>query len=1523
MIKQFGLICLLTCVSILSLLSAPIPILDVPSAGQSDVISSVSGYAVAGNNIYIPDADKGMLHIFNRDTKSFVPTLIETNKLLKKPIDAAFDGKNIYLLDAGKSQVFICDTKGKVVRSFSTAETPIAEFKNPVAICVNYIGTIYVLDLGRKQILSFTNEGLYLSAFDVENPVSISMGVDQKLRLLSLENNQYKIDVLSTEFNAVRTYFLKLNDIKKGDITDIAINPYNELYIINGTTCRVYKVDETGTLIPNSMFGSKGTSSGTGVFAKPARIVTFSEGNKQIYAISDSKFNNIQFFEDNLPTKSKKLEMPNWILRTALISDDNSEPFVEYLVKDTLELFIKGTKSGNSGGRIVTCLSPSGKLYTISTEVKGKGFQSFDGMAVCGDSLFVTDAQRGCFYVFNLRNGEHLATHSSKGTAEGQLKNPQGIVSDGVEYLYICDSANNRISIFSIHGIFSRTFAKANTIVNPTQILSNGDGKFYVLCNKKSIVQWNPKDDNTMPVKLRENISGMCKAIDGTLAIADTDAQTIYLYQNKQELIKLGAFSSKQKQNFFNKINAIAYNPAKKTLLISDEGNNKTQQIKFYLPPLVPTNVKLVLEETERAIDRKEVLLKWDNSQNTNLWVVYAISKSDTTKYFVEKNQFVIADAKPEILSYRVASISDDNRYSTWSNPIIDEYSYAIYHEDRGNFQTAADILLKSSLAKEGVNVNPDICRVYYKQAQEYLRQMDYENALKYYGISKNYSASPDTIISAIVKVYKLKKSYKEGINYLVGLYSDREFVKREMLGLMYLEEDWDGTESCALNLLKTDSQAIDVLHYLALAYEKQKKYQSALDTYNTLSQLEPILANQIKTAEMLILMGRYDEAIETAQRLKTQYQQTPSAEIQAVLGHAYSGKKLYARAIECFNEATQLDSYNSLYYYYLGKTYILYRQTTEAIYNMKKAYMLSENDYNYGFELAQLYDKDGKLTEALEVMDKIKSYAPTDSTAIQYHLSYGKILLQKKRIDDAYREIGEALKLHPENQLIKERFREVTDARAKNNENRDPLEFFKEDIVLDQIFPSMIEYYKTHPIGYLSVVNTRNLPIYDVSIKLQADGISNQYYATTISSILAGDKKQVDLYLDINQSLLDLCEKSPEEFEVKVVVRYYWDFTELIRTEHQTLKVLQANSMNWDDRKQLASFVYPSNTLREYALNLRRAMQVPQQSNIPTKISEAMQVYSWLNARNLNYAQDPTPSNVKYANIDYVQFPIQTLNLNSGDCDDLVVLYSSLLSTIGINTGFLDMANHVIPVFDIGLSHEELEKSGFEKSWFIYQHKTYWMPIEITSVNKQSFYKSWMLAVDQYKRSIESGITPDLISFLEAHKIFPPVNFTRSIEPDSVGIASVAKAKYLEDVSNLKNAGNLLIKEEYIKTLAKYPDNLIVLNRYALWNLSIGYPEEAKRLWLEMLIKKPNHVPAMINLANVYLLEMDYIKARDYYLKALNLETSNKDNILRNICILEYKAGDFIKAKEYFSQMRDNTALKNNNPVIYLELIQ
>ena len=105
-------------------------------------------------------------------------------------------------------------------------------------------------------------------------------------------------------------------------------------------------------------------------------------------------------------------------------------------------------------------------------------------------------------------------------------------------------------------------------------------------------------------------------------------------------------------------------------------------------------------------------------------------------------------------------------------------------------------------------------------------------------------------------------------------------------------------------------------------------------------------------------------------------------------------------------------------------------------------------------------------------------------------------------------------------------------------------------------------------------------------------------------------------------------------------------------------------------------------------------------------------------------------------------------MDLMTGDCDDLVVLFSSLLESVGISTAFIDVEDpakelaHVYLMFDTGLTREDgYLVSPNEKRYVVRGdssgRRTVWVPLETTLIH-EGFDAAWQAGARTY---LEEGI--------------------------------------------------------------------------------------------------------------------------------------------------------------------------------------
>ncbi len=120
---------------------------------------------------------------------------------------------------------------------------------------------------------------------------------------------------------------------------------------------------------------------------------------------------------------------------------------------------------------------------------------------------------------------------------------------------------------------------------------------------------------------------------------------------------------------------------------------------------------------------------------------------------------------------------------------------------------------------------------------------------------------------------------------------------------------------------------------------------------------------------------------------------------------------------------------------------------------------------------------------------------------------------------------------------------------------------------------------------------------------------------------------------------------------------------------------------------------------------------------------------------KDLVYTSDPRASS------ESVQFPHQTIELKGGDCDDLSVLLSSLLESVGIETALVDYQNqtgirHVNVLINTDLLPEQARFiTNNDSKYFIRKNDSgedrVWIPVETTSLT--NFEKAWEIGTEKF----------------------------------------------------------------------------------------------------------------------------------------------------------------------------------------------
>jgi len=165
--------------------------------------------------------------------------------------------------------------------------------------------------------------------------------------------------------------------------------------------------------------------------------------------------------------------------------------------------------------------------------------------------------------------------------------------------------------------------------------------------------------------------------------------------------------------------------------------------------------------------------------------------------------------------------------------------------------------------------------------------------------------------------------------------------------------------------------------------------------------------------------------------------------------------------------------------------------------------------------------------------------------------------------------------------------------------------------------------------------------------------------------------KKTVDLtFLD---KALDVT--TDEQTTIKASITFSNSANKQFSSEENFIFHLSGrNYMTWNKPEMVASWITPTQpTIREFAAKSTSGLPAGMDTSDPIiqKLA-ARWLFESMRAYGVKYVNDA------HSSADYVQYPVETLRNQAGDCDDNAVLYASLLESIGLKSFLMLVPGHI-----------------------------------------------------------------------------------------------------------------------------------------------------------------------------------------------------------------------------------------------------
>jgi hypothetical protein len=296
---------------------------------------------------------------------------------------------------------------------------------------------------------------------------------------------------------------------------------------------------------------------------------------------------------------------------------------------------------------------------------------------------------------------------------------------------------------------------------------------------------------------------------------------------------------------------------------------------------------------------------------------------------------------------------------------------------------------------------------------------------------------------------------------------------------------------------------------------------------------------------------------------------------------------------------------------------------------------------------------------------------------------------------------------------------------------------------MLTDVFPSSSTVYAFRPIGKARIRN-----ISDETVEAKVSFFVNNYMdEPTVSkthAVFPGEVAEIPFYAVFNQAIRTVSSFFVQNGDVYLQASYAEEYDDRYQT-----KVLVHGRNDWNGEvTMLRFFMTPDDP---EILQYTRSVLEKSKQHLDTvasslqKFEKAKLLFNDFASR-MQYVEDPKKSQ------DHVQYPSETLNLHSGDCDDMTVCYSTLLASIGIESAFIDVVppeqpenSHVYMMFNSGVDANYASLLSDNSKRFIMRNngdttQLVWIPVETTSL-KKGFSEAWTTGAQEYYTDVEINL--------------------------------------------------------------------------------------------------------------------------------------------------------------------------------------
>ena len=421
------------------------------------------------------------------------------------------------------------------------------------------------------------------------------------------------------------------------------------------------------------------------------------------------------------------------------------------------------------------------------------------------------------------------------------------------------------------------------------------------------------------------------------------------------------------------------------------------------------------------------------------------------------------------------------------------------------------------------------------------------------------------------------------------------------------------------------------------------------------------------------------------------------------------------------------------------------------------------------------------------------------------------------------------------------------------------------DQINMPPIFAAMQSYYVKNPAGTVTITNKEKYSLEDISLSFMQPGFMDSPSPVASElSLKPGESIEVPISPTYNNEVFATQGITPLTGEV--IATYTVRGREVEQRQSVTYDLHDRNALTWDDDRKAVAFVTAQDSaVRNYSSYIRQLHRDVVQPYMSGNLQFAMQVYNSLGEIGILYQIDPTAPFTEMQGdtlvVDSISLPRETLKRLTGDCDDLTVLFCTMLESIGIESALVTVPGHIFCAFNTDVPSAEYKMVNPDRNMIMEIDGEIWVPVEITMIGKHSFTEAWSKGYAEFTEWDSEPGRRGFYKTAEAQSIFRPVVLRETDLGLQYGDDDEIIAAFKRDLDALSQS---ILKPARLEAESK--DTPRAWNSFGVAAAKLGSYRTAETAFVTAIRSKADYTNARLNLGSLYYLNEDFRSAIAVY---------------------------------------------------------